>query len=219
MVGGTAFILWIHGMLRMTLYTDGQSTTLNLVCKLTPLAKVGKVISPTVCCASPLKPTRIVDFFVISLSWRPIPSRAFLNKMLVELPPSTSTHHSRQLPTVKDMTNPSWCSSSHTSSSSKVIDITSNFLLSGLQDLETLEEVEPSLTSRVAGEYISPQTSDPPELTLITLTWVGDTCGFGLEGFLSKDDFPSSLRRSCRCPLFNMNAMQSSILWLWSWWN
>lgn len=76
--------------------------TLNHVGRLTPLAKVGSMISPTVCYTSPLKSTKTIDFVVLSLSQRPIPSRAFLKMMLAELPPSTSTRRSRQLLTVKD---------------------------------------------------------------------------------------------------------------------
>lgn len=89
----------------------------------------------------------------------PYLSRAFLNRMLVEFPPSTSMCRSKQLLTVKYMTKPSWCSSLHMSSSSKVMDIASNFISSfDLQDLGTLEEGDPSLASRLAVDYVSLQT-------------------------------------------------------------
>lgn len=64
-------------MPRITLYADEQSSTLNLVCKLTPLTKVGNMISPIAYCAAPLNPTRTVDFLIIPLWSRPIPSKRF----------------------------------------------------------------------------------------------------------------------------------------------
>ena len=200
--------------------------TLNLVGKLTPLARVGSVISPTICWASPLKPTKTVDFLVISFWHKPIPSRALLKMMLAELPPSTSTRRSRQLLTVKEITKPSWCSASHTSSSSKVIAIASSLCSSSdLQDLGTTDEGSPSLASLLAVEYVSPYTSDPVKITLITLTYVGVAGGMVLAGFLSKDVFPLSLSRSCKWHLLSMNATSpssakhSSCLGPWSWWN
>lgn len=196
-------------MSRKTLYVDGHSTMLNLVCKLTPLAMVEKMIFPMVCCASLLNSTSNVDFFIMSLSSIPITSKSLLNKMLVELNPSSNTRHSTQLFTINKMTNPSWCSSLRMSSSSKVMDISSNFLSSSdLQDFETLNEEEPSLASRLADEYVTPQTLDPLEITLITSTCVGGHMLVWREGifFFPKDVFPLLLRRSHRCPLFNMKG-------------
>lgn len=80
----------------MTLYAEGQLRTLNLVGRMTLITYVDRVISPMVCCISPLTPTRVIDFMITSLSSRPMPSSALLNRMFAKLQLSSSTHFRRQ---------------------------------------------------------------------------------------------------------------------------
>lgn len=147
--------------------------------------------------------------------------------MLLELPLSTSILLTRQFATVSDMTKASWWGARILSCSFAM-----KLISSVPRSRRFVFPVSwPSLAYYVlffAAAWLMPLTSEPLEMTQITLSCLGGEACIVSVGWL----FVSLLRRflalsertSWRCPFFSssltsiLSAMQSSVLGPWSLW-
>ncbi|KAF2532844.1 hypothetical protein F2Q70_00030529 [Brassica cretica] len=189
---------------------------------LTPSAYTGRITYLAVCLTSPLNPMSGVTLRVRVLSSSPRSWYAVWKMMLLELPLSTSILFTKQFDTVREITRASWWGARIFSCSLAVK------LISSVPRCRRFGWVvpRPCLALRVlffAAAWLTPLTSEPPDMTWITRSWRGGEAGTAPLDFptvsLLRWALAFSERNSRRCPFWSssltsiLRVMQSSVLW------